>query len=101
MPVGLLALARPAGALWSERDRTTAAHVGSQIAAGIERARWSEQAAEAEARQAVVTMKEEFVSHVSHELRGPLTFVMGGAELIGRGRVNEAGVRELASQMHD
>jgi signal transduction histidine kinase len=82
VPSGVMVLRRPADWPWTDEERTAVAALASQTAVGLEHTRWAAQAARAEARQEVAHMREEFVAQVSHELRGPLTLLAGGTELL-------------------
>ena len=46
-------------------------------------------------------MRQEFTANVSHELKTPLTSILGYSELIENGMVSEKDVREFAKKIHD
>jgi signal transduction histidine kinase len=66
----------------------------------IDKARLQKEAAEMRALHQLNVLKAEFVSTVSHELRSPLTPILGFAELLLIGPSEPDGVREMAGEIY-
>lgn len=99
--LGLLVLARLGHAAWSPGEREVATRVAGQLAIGFEQSRLLAQAAQAEARHALAKLKEEFISHISHELRNPLTVIMAGCELLTMRALNPDQMQRLTRDVHN
>jgi signal transduction histidine kinase len=84
-PLGSLSLTFEEPRNFEPEDRALLGSVASQCAQAIERARLYAKAQEA------VRVRDSFIAIASHDLRGPITVLLGQAELLAR-RAEGAGV---------
>ncbi|HUX86795.1 MAG TPA: HAMP domain-containing sensor histidine kinase [Chloroflexota bacterium] len=80
-------------------DKRLIAAIADQAAIALEKARIERVAAEVEAMHQLNVLKAEFISTVSHELRSPLTPILGFAELLASNVFDSESVREMAGEM--
>jgi signal transduction histidine kinase len=93
--IGVLGLSFARAQSFTPDDRTFLMMLARQSALALERARLyeAEQAARAEA-QAAVHSRDAFFSIASHELKNPLTALLGHAQILQRRLVGEAALSE-------
>jgi PAS domain S-box-containing protein len=96
--IGVLGLSFAAFRSFSAEDHTFVLTLARQCALALERARLyeSEQSARAEA-QAAIHVRDTFLSIASHELKNPLTSLLGNAQLLQR-RSARAGAQSARDQ---
>jgi signal transduction histidine kinase len=97
--LGWMALSRgPAGERWTPVETETARDIGRDLGRAVlnTRAYAREQAAVAEL-QALDTYKSQLVATLSHELKTPLTSVLGNLELLEEGEVTPDDTRRSLS----
>ncbi len=85
---------------YNQEDLRVLAAIADQAAVALEKARVQKEATEARALHRLNTLKAEFISTVSHELRSPLTPIVGFSELLSAIEPNPATVREIAGEIH-
>lgn len=81
-------------------DLRIVAAIADQAAVAVQRARLQKEATETRAMQRLNLLKTEFISSVSHELRSPLTPIVGFSELLSTSDIGPGDVREMASEIH-
>ncbi|MBX6771596.1 MAG: GAF domain-containing protein [Chloroflexi bacterium] len=97
--VGMIVVAADQPEAYTEDDLRILGVIADQAAVAIEKARLQKEAAETRALHHLNILKAEFVSTVSHELRSPLTPIMGFAELLTMIDTNTETVREMAGEI--
>ena len=85
---------------YNQEDLRVLAAIADQAAVALEKARVQKEATETRALHRLNTLKAEFISTVSHELRSPLTPIVGFSELLSATDVDASGVREMAAEIH-
>jgi signal transduction histidine kinase len=85
---------------FDEEDAWLLELLGDQAATALERARLAESAARAQAIAELHDLKADFVSGVSQELRTPLTYILGYAELLQRGPMEPELSRTAYGEIH-
>ena len=85
---------------YSEEDLRVLAAIADQAAVALEKARLQKEATETRALHRLNTLKTEFISTVSHELRSPLTPIVGFSELLAATVIEPERVRDLADEIH-
>ena len=81
-------------------DKRLIAAIADQAAIALEKARIERVAAEVQAMHQLNVLKAEFISTVSHELRSPLTPILGFAELLASNAFDAESVQEMAGEMY-
>ncbi|MGH2460135.1 MAG: histidine kinase dimerization/phospho-acceptor domain-containing protein, partial [Chloroflexota bacterium] len=84
---------------YSDDDRRVLAAIADQAAVAVEKTRVQKEATEARALHRLNTLKTEFVSTVSHELRSPLTPIVGFSELLSATAVDSSRVRDMGAEI--
>jgi signal transduction histidine kinase len=86
---------------FTDEDERRALEIADQSAAALQRSQIAEQAADAEALRELDRLRTDLMSMVAHELRNPLTAVLGYAQLLRRraGSLTPAGVAEMADRI--
>lgn len=74
--------------------------IASQAAVAVNSARLRKEAADAQALSHLNMLKTQFISTVSHELRSPLTPIVGYSELMMMEAYPEAQVQEMAGEIN-
>ena len=97
--VGMIVVAAEQPEAYTADDLRILGVIADQAAVAIEKARLQKEAAETRALHHLNILKAEFVSTVSHELRSPLTPIMGFAELLTMIDTNTETVREMAGEI--
>lgn len=85
---------------YNQEDLRVLAAIADQAAVALEKARVQKEATETRALLRLNTLKAEFISTVSHELRSPLTPILGFSELLSALEPNPAAIREMAGEIH-
>ncbi|HLH73901.1 MAG TPA: ATP-binding protein [Chloroflexota bacterium] len=97
------------GAIVAQSTRRDAYHpddgrllsaIADQAAIALEKARIERVAAEVQAIHQLNVLKAEFISTVSHELRSPLTPILGFAELLATNVFDTTSVQEMAGEVY-
>jgi signal transduction histidine kinase len=101
-PIGVIAFYFTAPVNFDDEYRELLVSVAQDCAQALDRARLFEaaQKARAEAENAN-RLKDEFVSIVSHELRGPLNAILGWTDMMRRGRIDSDGAARALQAVHD
>lgn len=101
-PIGVLAFYFTAPVNFDDEYRELLVSVAQDCAQALDRARLYEaaQKARAEAENAN-RLKDEFVSIVSHELRGPLNAILGWTDMMRRGTIDSEGATRALRAVHD
>jgi signal transduction histidine kinase len=101
-PIGVIAFYFTAPVNFDDEYRELLVSVAQDCAQALDRARLFEaaQKARAEAENAN-RLKDEFVSIVSHELRGPLNAILGWTDMMRRGRTDSDGAARALQAVHD
>ncbi|MEI7925128.1 MAG: histidine kinase dimerization/phospho-acceptor domain-containing protein, partial [Chloroflexota bacterium] len=103
--VGVLTLFSSRAALFSCDDVPFAETVAEQVAAFFVRHELVQQAVAVEAQTAAMRLKEDFLAAAAHDLRTPLTGILGRAQLLLRRAEREPGatrrVEDLRSLVED
>lgn len=101
-PIGVLAFYFTAPVNFDDEYRALLVSVAQDCAQALDRARLYElaQAARAEAENAN-RLKDEFVSIVSHELRGPLNAILGWTEMLRQVPLDSDSARRALQALHD
>jgi signal transduction histidine kinase len=101
-PIGVIAFYFTAPVNFDDEYRELLVSVAQDCAQALDRARLFEaaQKAQAEAENAN-RLKDEFVSIVSHELRGPLNAILGWTDMMRRGRIDSDGAARALQAVHD
>ena len=101
-PIGVVAFYFTAPVNFDDEYRELLVSVAQDCAQALDRARLYEaaQKARAEAENAV-RLKDEFVSIVSHELRGPLNAILGWTDMMRRGSIDSDGATRALRAVHD
>lgn len=81
-------------------DLRILAAIADQAAVAVEKAQLQREAAETRALNRLNVLKAEFISTVSHELRSPLTPIVGFAELLASTPIDSSVVRDMAREIH-
>ncbi|MBI2939197.1 MAG: GAF domain-containing protein [Chloroflexi bacterium] len=89
-PVGGVYLEREGIERFDANDLRLIAALTEDAALALEQARLAEAAAQAEAYRQANALKSEFLANVSHDLKTPLTFIYGMAELLATRPFDEA-----------
>lgn len=74
--------------------------IASQAAVAVNSARLRKEAAEAQALRHLNLLKTQFISTVSHELRSPLTPIVGYSEMLSMGGFADSDVQEMAGEIN-
>src|SRR5205823_4767629 len=98
--LGVIVALSPRHQAYTIDDLNVLAAVADQAAVAIEKARLQKEAAETRALRQLNMLKAEFISTVSHELRSPLTPIVGFAELLSMSPNDPASVREMAGEIY-
>ena len=85
---------------YSEDDLRVLAAIADQAAVALEKTRLQKEATETRAMHRLNMLKAEFISSVSHELRSPLTPIVGFSELLSATTVEPDAVRDMAGEIH-
>ena len=101
-PIGVVAFYFTAPVNFDDEYRELLVSVAQDCAQALDRARLYESAqkARAEAENAN-RLKDEFVSIVSHELRGPLNAILGWTAMMRRGTIDSEGATRALQAVHD
>jgi signal transduction histidine kinase len=101
-PIGVVAFYFTAPVNFDDEYRELLVSVAQDCAQALDRARLYESAqrARAEAENAN-RLKDEFVSIVSHELRGPLNAILGWTDMMRRGTIDSEGATRALRAVHD
>ncbi len=81
---GVLTLYSARASLLSAHDLPIAQSIADQIAAFLQRSELVQQAVRLEAQASTVQLKEDFLAAAAHDLRTPLTGILGRAQLMLR-----------------
>jgi K+-sensing histidine kinase KdpD len=102
IPIGVVAFYFTAPVNFDDEYRELLVSVAQDCAQALDRARLYEYAekARAEAEHAN-RLKDEFVSIVSHELRGPLYAILGWTDMMRRGTIDSDGATRALQAVHD
>jgi signal transduction histidine kinase len=86
---------------FTDEDEQRVLEIAEHADGALRRAHVSAQAAEAEALRELNRLRTELMSMVAHELRGPLTAVLGYAQLLRRraGSLTPASIGRMADQI--
>ena len=104
-PFGVLVVYAAREPIFAEDDIALLELLADQLAVLLETRLLARQASEMQAREEAARLKEEFLASAAHDLRSPLTVVLGQAELLERRvlrdpdrPVDPAGVSRLARE---
>lgn len=84
---------------YSDDDLRVLAAIADQAAVAVEKTRVQKEATEARALHRLNTLKAEFISTVSHELRSPLTPIVGFSELLSVTALDSERVRDMGAEI--
>lgn len=85
---------------YGEDDLRILSAVADQVAVALEKARVEKVAAETRALHHLNVLKTEFISTVSHELRSPLTPILGFAELLALNPFDSSTAQDMAQEIY-
>ena len=104
-PFGVLVVYAAREPIFAEDDIALLELLADQLAVLLEARLLTRQASEMQAREEAARLKEEFLASAAHDLRSPLTVVLGQAELLERRvlrdpdrPIDPAGVSRLARE---
>jgi len=101
-PIGVLAFYFTAPVNFDDEYRALLVSVAQDCAQALDRARLYESAQKARAEaESANRLKDEFVSIVSHELRGPLNAILGWTEMLRQGSLDSDSARRALQALHD
>ncbi len=101
-PIGVLAFYFTAPVNFDDEYRALLVSVAQDCAQALDRARLYEAAQKARAEaESANRLKDEFVSIVSHELRGPLNAILGWTEMLRQGPLESDSARRALQALHD
>lgn len=101
-PIGVIAFYFTAPVNFDDEYRELLVSVAQDCAQALDRARLYESAQKARAdAENANRLKDEFVSIVSHELRGPLNAILGWTDMMRRGTIDSDGATRALRAVHD
>jgi signal transduction histidine kinase len=101
-PIGVVAFYFTAPVNFDDEYRELLVSVAQDCAQALDRARLYEAAQKARAEaESANRLKDEFVSIVSHELRGPLNAILGWTDMMRRGTIDSEGATRALRAVHD
>ena len=101
-PIGVVAFYFTAPVNFDDEYRELLVSVAQDCAQALDRARLFEAAQKARAdAENANRLKDEFVSIVSHELRGPLNAILGWTDMMRRGTIDSEGATRALRAVHD
>lgn len=101
-PIGVIAFYFTAPVSFDDEYRELLVSVAQDCAQALDRARLYEAAQKARAEaESANRLKDEFVSIVSHELRGPLNAILGWTDMMRRGTIDSEGATRALQAVHD
>jgi signal transduction histidine kinase len=101
-PIGVLAFYFTAPVNFDDEYRALLVSVAQDCAQALDRARLYEAAQKARAEaESANRLKDEFVSIVSHELRGPLNAILGWTEILRQSPLDSDSARRALQALHD
>lgn len=101
-PIGVVAFYFTAPVNFDDEYRELLVSVAQDCAQALDRARLYESAQQARAdAENANRLKDEFVSIVSHELRGPLNAILGWTDMMRRGTIDSDGATRALRAVHD
>jgi signal transduction histidine kinase len=101
-PIGVVAFYFTAPVNFDDEYRELLVSVAQDCAQALDRARLYESAQKARAdAENANRLKDEFVSIVSHELRGPLNAILGWTDMMRRGTIDSDGATRALQAVHD
>lgn len=102
IPIGVLAFYFTAPVNFDDEYRALLVSVAQDCAQALDRARLYEAAQKARAEaESANRLKDEFVSIVSHELRGPLNAILGWTEMLRQAPLDGESARRALQALHD
>jgi K+-sensing histidine kinase KdpD len=102
IPIGVIAFYFTAPVNFDDEYRELLVSVAQDCAQALDRARLYESAERARAdAENANRLKDEFVSIVSHELRGPLNAILGWTAMMRRGTIDSDGATRALQAVHD
>ncbi len=82
--IGVLCIYSSRAPIFADDDLRLAELLAGQVAVVLESRRYSEEAASVRALEAATRLKDDFLSAAAHDLKTPLTVLLGQAELLER-----------------
>ena len=103
--LGVLTVWSPRAPIFAEEDLSLAQLLADQVAVVLENRRLIDEAASVRAREETTRLKDEFLASAAHDLKTPLTALIGQAQLLERRAIRRpdqppdiAGLRRLSSE---
>src|SRR6185437_5101625 len=96
---GVIAAESDRAHAYTDDDLRVLAAIADQAAVAVEKTRLQREATETRALHRLNMLKAEFVSTVSHELRSPLTPIVGFSELLSATAVDSGRVRDMGAEI--